>query len=373
MVKLLNSALRTSMMTVVKKVINYDLPGRLSYFTGYIAIFIGAVMTILIQSSSVFTSALTPLVGVGVIKIERMYPLTLGSNIGTTTTGILAALAASDSQLRAALQIALCHLFFNLSGILLFYPIPLMRIPIRLAKIMGNTTARYRWFAVFYVAFMFFILPFSVFGLSMAGSLTFSIVMAIIMVMVAFVVVVNVLQRKRPSWLPLKLRTWNFLPYKWMHSLEPIDRVISKVVVAFNSICCCCCKQDSAAEAPSVKLRLNRMDVDNKPQGYLPVPSCASIASSAYTDITVLGQDGDSSSVYRPTPSCASIASSLMIRAECGGPNRSLDCESGYTSVVSSPTHTPCVSRLSSYKNVQEAIQEAENENGNENSSSEDS
>lgn len=371
MVKLLNSALRTSMMTVVKKVINYDLPGRLSYFTGYIAIFIGAIMTILVQSSSVFTSALTPLVGIGVIKIERMYPLTLGSNIGTTTTGILAALAASDSQLRAALQIALCHLFFNLSGILLFYPIPLMRLPIRLAKIMGNTTARYRWFAVFYVAFMFFILPFAVFGLSMAGSVMFSIVMAIILGVVAFVVIVNVLQRKRPSWLPLKLRTWNFLPYKWMHSLEPLDCVISKVVVAFHSICCRCCKQESA-ETPNVKLRLNRLDVDNKPQGYLPVPSSASIASSAYTDITMLGQDGDNSSVYRPTPSCASIASSLMIRAECGR-NRSLDCESGYTSVVSSPTHTPCVSRLSSYKNVQEAIQEAENENGNENSSGEDS
>lgn len=371
MVKLLNSALRTSMMTVVKKVINYDLPGRLSYFTGYIAIFIGAVMTILVQSSSVFTSALTPLVGIGVIKIERMYPLTLGSNIGTTTTGILAALAASDSQLKAALQIALCHLFFNVSGILLFYPIPFMRFPIRLAKIMGNTTARYRWFAVFYVAFMFFILPFAVFGLSMAGSVTLSVVMATILVIVVFVIIVNVLQGKRPAWLPPKLRTWNFLPYKWMHSLDPLDRVISKIVDTFHSICCRCCKQDSV-ETPNVKLRLNRMDVDNTPQGYLPVPSSASIASSAYTDITMLGQDGDSSSVYRPTPSCASIASSLMIRSEIGR-NRSLDCESGYTSVVSSPTHTPCVSRLSSYKNVQEAIQEAENENGNENSSGEDS
>ena len=39
-------------------------------------------MTILVQSSSVFTSALTPLVGLGVISIDRMYPLTLGSNIG---------------------------------------------------------------------------------------------------------------------------------------------------------------------------------------------------------------------------------------------------------------------------------------------------
>ena len=39
-------------------------------------------MTILVQSSSVFTSAITPLVGLGVISLERMFPLTLGSNIG---------------------------------------------------------------------------------------------------------------------------------------------------------------------------------------------------------------------------------------------------------------------------------------------------
>ena len=46
-------------------------------------------MTFLVQSSSVFTSALTPLVGLGVISVERVYPLTLGSNIGTTTTALL--------------------------------------------------------------------------------------------------------------------------------------------------------------------------------------------------------------------------------------------------------------------------------------------
>lgn len=56
-------------------------------FIGYLAILIGCIMTILVQSSSIFTSALTPLAGIGVISLERIYPLTLGSNIGTTTTG----------------------------------------------------------------------------------------------------------------------------------------------------------------------------------------------------------------------------------------------------------------------------------------------
>ncbi len=46
-----------------------------------------------------------------------MYPFTLGSNIGTTITGILAALTATTPQeLRNSLQIALCHTFFNIFG-----------------------------------------------------------------------------------------------------------------------------------------------------------------------------------------------------------------------------------------------------------------
>ena len=44
---------------------------------------------------------------------------------------------------------AYSHLFFNLTGIFIFYTIwPLRALPIRAAKFMGNTTAEYRWCAV---------------------------------------------------------------------------------------------------------------------------------------------------------------------------------------------------------------------------------
>ena len=43
--------------------------------------------------------------GTGLIELHRAYPLTLGSNIGTTTTGILAALAADGDKLRDSLQV----------------------------------------------------------------------------------------------------------------------------------------------------------------------------------------------------------------------------------------------------------------------------
>lgn len=70
---------------------------------------VGAGLTILVQSSSVFTSALTPLVGMGAIHVDKMYTLTLGSNIGTTITGILAALASSPSGFRNSFQVLIKH------------------------------------------------------------------------------------------------------------------------------------------------------------------------------------------------------------------------------------------------------------------------
>lgn len=43
---------------------------------GYFSILIGMGMTVLVQSSSITTSTLTPLVGMGAIRLEQMYPLT---------------------------------------------------------------------------------------------------------------------------------------------------------------------------------------------------------------------------------------------------------------------------------------------------------
>jgi sodium-dependent phosphate cotransporter len=69
----------------------------------------------------------------------------LGSNIGTTTTSILASFAAEGKYLKPSIQISLVHLFFNVIGILIFYPIPFMRWPIVMAKKLGDITAEYRY------------------------------------------------------------------------------------------------------------------------------------------------------------------------------------------------------------------------------------
>ncbi|XP_069947694.1 sodium-dependent phosphate transport protein 2B [Cherax quadricarinatus] len=220
-VKILNSMMKGKMATIIKKTINANIP-YFPWLTGYIAILVGAVTTFIVQSSSIFTSTLTPLIGIGVITVERSYPLTLGSNIGTTTTALMASMAGEGEGLVYAIQIALVHLFFNIFGIMLFYPIPFMRFPIPLAKSLGNTTAKYRWFAILYLILMFFLLPGFVFLLSLGGSLALYIVGLPIVIILFLVVIINILQRKKPSFLPAFLQTWNWVP-RPLRSLQPYD------------------------------------------------------------------------------------------------------------------------------------------------------
>ena len=161
---------------------------------GYVSMAIGCGITMAVQSSSVTTSVLTPIVGVGLISVEQMYPLTLGANIGTTITSILAALVAETST---AMQVALAHFFFNIFGIIIWYPvrpghykllpnmrfhftndivtrirtfcpqIPFMRaVPIMMCKALGKATRWWRGFPFLYIAVVFFVVPLLLLGLS---------------------------------------------------------------------------------------------------------------------------------------------------------------------------------------------------------------
>jgi len=93
-----------------------------------------------------------------------MYPFTLGANIGTTITSILAALVASTSD---AMQVALAHFFFNIFGIIIWYPLPIMRrVPIRLAEGLGKATRWWKGFPLLYIAVAFFAIPLILLGIS---------------------------------------------------------------------------------------------------------------------------------------------------------------------------------------------------------------
>merc|ERR1712113_84751 len=129
---------------------------------GYLAILIGTGLTILVQSSSITTSVLTPFVGIGALRLEQMFPLTLGANLGTTFTGLLASLVSDNVD---SLHVALCHLFFNITGIIIWYPVPFMRrIPLNAAKNLGKATRIWRGFPILYIIFVFLLFPLALFG-----------------------------------------------------------------------------------------------------------------------------------------------------------------------------------------------------------------
>ena len=89
--------------------------------------------------------------------MTNAYPITLGANVGTTITALLAAFAAGTVD---GLTIALVHLLFNVLGILIIYPIPQIRhIPIRLAAGLANVTVKRKWMAIAYVGGAFIALP----------------------------------------------------------------------------------------------------------------------------------------------------------------------------------------------------------------------
>lgn len=203
LVRLLHSMVHGQASSVIRRTVNSDFPKPFHHLTGYFAMLVGMSMTVLMQSSSIFTSVLTPLAGLGVVSIERVLPLTLGANIGTTTTGILAAMASNGDSFHKGLQIALCHLFFNISGIILWYPVPAMRrVPIKFAKFLGNTTAKFRWFSVAYIVFGFFLLPASVFGLSLAGWQILLGVAIPIFILSLFIFIAKLVKQKKPFLLP---------------------------------------------------------------------------------------------------------------------------------------------------------------------------
>jgi sodium-dependent phosphate cotransporter len=124
---------------------------------GLVAMVVGLLVTVAVQSSSITTSILIPMSAAGVIQLKNAYPVTLGANVGTTITALLAALAASRPE---ALTVAFVHTIFNLSGILILYGIPLLRpLPIRAAEKLADVAVERRSIAVVYVVGAFIVVP----------------------------------------------------------------------------------------------------------------------------------------------------------------------------------------------------------------------
>jgi len=129
---LLIKTIRSLMLNKIETIIN-----RYLFRNDLLGFSLAILLTFIVQSSSVTTSLIVPLAGAGIISIRQIYPYTLGANIGTTGTAIIAALA---TQNEIAVTVAFAHLCFNIFGILVFYPLKF--IPIKLAEFVGEKASK---------------------------------------------------------------------------------------------------------------------------------------------------------------------------------------------------------------------------------------
>jgi len=115
------------------------------------AFLLAVIVTATIQSSSITTSLVIPLAGAGLLTIRKIFPYTLGANVGTTITAMLASFATLNP---IALTLAFVHLLFNLFGIIIIYPFK--KIPIWLAETSARIAAESRRNTIIFLIFYFF-------------------------------------------------------------------------------------------------------------------------------------------------------------------------------------------------------------------------
>ena len=121
------------------------------------AMVFGILITVLVQSSSITTSLVIPLAGAGILSLRQIFPYTLGANVGTTITAILASLAIGEIS---GVTVAFAHLLFNVCGITLIWPVPAIRqIPMKMALWLAGIARNTRWFALVYIGVVFYALP----------------------------------------------------------------------------------------------------------------------------------------------------------------------------------------------------------------------
>jgi sodium-dependent phosphate cotransporter len=133
---------------------------KVLFKTAVRSFFVGLAITLMAQSSSITTSLVVPMAGAGILTLVQIFPYTLGANIGTTITAILASLVTGNVN---AVVVAFAHLLFNVFGIAIWWP--LSKVPITLALTLAKMAIRNKIIPFVYIIIMFFIIPILVFFL----------------------------------------------------------------------------------------------------------------------------------------------------------------------------------------------------------------
>jgi sodium-dependent phosphate cotransporter len=153
-VSLKNMVSSLKVLVVSKAKVWFD---KYLFKTALRAFFVGVILTILVQSSSITTSLVVPMAGAGLLTLIQIFPYTLGSNVGTTVTAMLAALITGE---HAAVSVAFAHLIFNLSGIIIWWP--MKKVPVFLAEYFAEYSTKHKIIPVAYIIILFFVIPLTV-------------------------------------------------------------------------------------------------------------------------------------------------------------------------------------------------------------------
>lgn len=120
----------------------------------------GTLITVMVQSSTTTTSLAVPLAGSGTFTLRQIYPFTIGANIGTTLTALIAAFAFTGPEAGAALQAAYVHMLYNIFCALVIFGLPLLRsLPVKGASWLANLAVKSKLYVAAWVLGVFIILP----------------------------------------------------------------------------------------------------------------------------------------------------------------------------------------------------------------------
>ncbi|RMZ97001.1 sodium-dependent phosphate transport 2B-like [Brachionus plicatilis] len=213
----------------IRKIMNASLPGKWKVFNNLLLFVFSFALTLVVQSLDIITATLVPLCGIGIVSLRRAYVMTLGSNIGTTVTGILIALTQPGANFKKSLEIAFVYTLFNVFGTFFWLPIPFLRFPKTLAQKFGNVIFNYQWLTYVYAALVYFIIPTIVFSLAL---IPYWIGLAILIIPIVFLIlnylVIVILRKLVPQKLPEKLKSFVWLP-RWIRSLDYWDSIIKNI------------------------------------------------------------------------------------------------------------------------------------------------
>ncbi|MGW5776499.1 Na/Pi symporter [Streptomyces sp. NPDC003863] len=120
----------------------------------------GMGVTVVTRSSTITTSVPVSFAGTGILTPAQVYPVVVGSNLGTTFTVVFAAFAGVGQDAKIGLQAAFVHLIYNLFAIVVIYVIPLLRpVPLFCAENLARIASEHRWVLAVYLGTVFVALP----------------------------------------------------------------------------------------------------------------------------------------------------------------------------------------------------------------------